>query len=339
MLCTEQSKALTGLLMPVQIGGLFLQGNLFLAPVAGYSDKAFRSICVDMGADFTYTEMVSSEALVRSSLKTAKLIERTENEKNYAVQLFGSNPSTMAEACKLIIEKYNPECIDINAGCPMQKINKSGAGAVLTGNPHTLFAVTKATVKAAECVNTPVTVKIRSGWSNEKLTWSEAATAAIEAGAKAITIHPRTRQQCYSGNADWNLIARLVELARPHNIPVFGSGDLFTPKDAKAMLEQTGCAGIMFARGAMGNPFIFRQTKQYLSTGEYEKISISKKLQTGLKELTLLCSDLGEERGCLEMRKRFAAYTKGIENGGKLRALLVKANTIGEYKEILSGYI
>lgn len=324
---------------PVNIGGLFLSGNVFLAPVAGYSDTAFRSICKNWGADFTYTEMVSSEALVRNSEKTNLLMVRAENETSYAVQIFGSAPEIMAKAAVIIAEKYLPECIDINAGCPMAKITKTGAGSALMNDIPALYNIVKLVNKEMEKYNIPVTIKIRSGFTNEKLNWKEAAQAAIDAGAKLITIHPRTRSQVYAGKADWNIIGELSEFAGTYNTPVFGSGDLFSPEDAKNMLETTGCSGIMFARGAMGNPFIFKQTRQLLTKGLYSEISMDKKIKTGFEELLLLCNEKGETQACREMRKRFAAYTKGIPNGSILREKLVTSNSIEEYKNILHEFI
>ena len=323
---------------PVTIGTLKLPGNIFLAPVAGYSDKSFRSICVDWGADFTYTEMVSSEAYVRSSTKTETLITRAHNEKRYAVQIFGANPEYMAETAIRILEKYKPECIDINAGCPMPKITKTGAGSALMRNPEKLYSVVQTVAKAIISRGSaiPITVKIRSGWSQNELTWKEAAFAAVEAGAAAITLHPRTCAQCYSGTANWDILAQLTALMRSR-IPVFGSGDLFTPEAARDMLSSTQCAGIMFARGAMGNPFIFQQTKELLCTGSYQEISPADKIKTARKELEQLCSEVGEQKACREMRKRFAAYTKGIDGGAKLREQLVRACSVKDYEIILQA--
>ncbi len=320
---------------PVKIGSLALNGNIFLAPVAGYSDKTYRSICKHWGADFTYTEMVSSEAFVRTSVKTEKLIESADNENQYAVQIFGSNPQNMAQTAIGIIEHYHPACIDINAGCPMPKITKTGAGSALMRNPQQLYKITKATVDAIRNTGIPVTVKIRSGWSQNELTWKKCAEAAIEAGAAALTIHPRTCSQCYSGKADWDIIASLTEILRGSHIPLFGSGDLFTPEDGANMLSYTKCAGIMFARGAMGNPFIFRQTQELLTTGTYENISIKEKIETGKTELHLLCEEEGEIRGCLHMRKRFTPYIKGIKDGARIREQIVRASSIAEYETIL----
>ena len=181
---------------PVSIGNINLKGNLFLAPVAGYSDAAFRSVCIENGAAFTYTEMVSAEALVRKNLKTEILMRRAYNESAYAVQIFGGDPQIMADAAQIVVEKTHCECIDINCGCPVPKIIKTGAGSALTRDPDRLFKVVEAVVGACKVVSTssttPVTVKIRSGWEQKQITWREAALAALEAGVSAITIHPRT---------------------------------------------------------------------------------------------------------------------------------------------------
>ena len=327
-----------------------LEGNLFLAPVAGYSDRAFRALCVDGGANFTYTEMVSSEALVRGSDKTECIMLRAENEQKYAVQIFGGDPETMANSIPLILEKADPDVIDINCGCPVHKVVKTGAGSSLTRAPEQLFKVVNAVVKSAlEAPNynssyknpIPVTVKIRSGWDSNNITWKEAALAAKEAGAGAITIHPRTRAQGYEGFSDWQILSELVELMQKQEnpIPVFGSGDIFTPEAARDMLTQTKCDGIMFARGAMGAPFVFQQTKDLLEKGSYEAIPFETSILAGLKELRILCVDKGESIACREMRKRFCAYTKGIEGGGVLRKDIVRAETIQDYDNIFNSLL
>lgn len=318
---------------PVKIGKLELNGNIFLAPVAGYSDRSFRSICVEHGAAFTYTEMVSAEALVRNNLKTEILMRRAENESAYAVQVFGGEPETVADGAKIILEKTNCECIDINCGCPVPKIIKTGAGSALTRDPERLYSVAKAVVQIAGDI--PVTVKIRSGWDENHITWKEAALAALDAGVSAITMHARTRAQGYEGKSDWSKIKELTALAAG-KIPIFGSGDLFTPEDAERMLSETGCDGIMFARGAMGNPFIFDKTIRLLMTGKYDEIPIQMRIETGFKELINLARDIGEKSACLEMRKRFCAYSKGMNGGAAIREKIVKAQTISDYKELFN---
>lgn len=317
----------------VKIGSLDLGGNVFLAPVAGYSDRAFRTVCIEHGASFTYTEMVSAEALVRGNGKTATLMNRADNEKAYAVQIFGGEPETMAHAAEIVLEKAKCDCIDINCGCPVPKIVKTGAGSSLTRNPEQLYAVVHAVVLAAGG-QVPVTVKIRSGWDDKTITWKEAADAAISAGVSAITMHPRTRAQGYEGKSDWTLLKALVERVNGR-IPVFGSGDLFKPEDAAAMITQTGVQAVMFARGAMGNPFIFTETRQLLETGRYDEITNAERIRTGFRELELLIADRGEENACKDMRKRFCAYTKGIHGGAELRMKLVHASSAQDYKEIL----
>lgn len=319
---------------PVKIGKLELSGNIFLAPVAGYSDRSFRSICVEHGAAFTYTEMVSAEALVRNNLKTEILMRRAENETAYAVQVFGGEPETVADGAKIILEKTNCECIDINCGCPVPKIIKTGAGSALTRDPERLYSVAKAVIQIAGDI--PVTVKIRSGWDENHITWKEAALAALYAGVSAITMHARTRAQGYEGKSDWSKIKELTALSAG-KIPIFGSGDLFTPEDAERMLSETGCDGVMFARGAMGNPFIFDKTIQLLTTGKYDDIPVQKRIETGFRELLNLSNDIGEKSACLEMRKRFCAYSKGMNGGAAIREKIVKAQTISDYKELFNS--
>ena len=319
---------------PVKIGKLELSGNIFLAPVAGYSDRSFRSICVEHGAAFTYTEMVAAEALVRNNLKTEILMRRAENETAYAVQVFGGEPETVADGAKIILEKTNCECIDINCGCPVPKIIKTGAGSALTRDPERLYSVAKAVVQIAGDI--PVTVKIRSGWDENHITWKEAALAALDAGVSAITMHARTRAQGYEGKSDWSKIKELTALTAG-KIPIFGSGDLFTPEDAERMLSETGCDGVMFARGAMGNPFIFDKTIQLLTTGKYDDIPVQKRIETGFRELLNLSNDIGEKSACLEMRKRFCAYSKGMNGGAAIREKIVKAQTISDYKGLFNS--
>lgn len=317
---------------PVKIENVSLKGNLFLAPVAGYSDSAFRSVCIENGACFTYTEMVSAEALVRKNLKTEILMHRAYNEKAYAVQIFGGEEDIMAKAARIVIEKTNCEVIDINCGCPVPKIIKTGAGSALTRDPDRLYKIAKAVVQA---VDVPVTVKIRSGWEQKQITWKEAAQAALEAGVSAITIHPRTRAQGYEGHSDWEIMKELVDFVGG-KIPVFGSGDLFKPEDARKMLEQTGADAVMFARGAMGNPFIFRDAVQLLTEGKYTPVPTEERIKTGFSELKRLVEETSEQHACLEMRKRFSAYSKGIEGGAAIRAKIVHASTVQDYIDIFS---
>lgn len=321
---------------PVKIGSLELKGNLFLAPLAGYSDQAFRSVCVRGGSCFEYSEMVSSEALTRGNDKTFDLMKKAPNEEHYAIQLFGGNPDIMADAAVLVTQKTDCDLIDINAGCPVPKVVKTGSGSSLTANPEQLYQVLS---KVVTKVNNserpvPVSVKIRSGWDDLHITYKEAADAALKAGVAAITMHPRTKTQGYEGFSNWDYLADLVTQVNGQ-IPVFGSGDIFKPEDAKRMLATTKVDGVMFARGAMGKPFIFRQTKEFIETGKYSEISLEERISAGFDELDILIAERGEKAACLEMRKRFCAYTKGIEHGGPIRLALIKACTRDDYHKIL----
>ena len=320
----------------VKIGDVELPGNLFLAPIAGYSDVVFRSLCVEEGASFTCTEMVSAEAFVRDSKKTVNLLKKAKNESFFSVQLFGSSSKVIAEAAKLIVGEYRPSCIDLNAGCPMKKITRTGAGSALLATPNKLYDVLKSLVDAMSHYDIPVTVKIRSGIKNAKPLWQEVAKLAVDAGVKAITIHPRTQEQCYSGKSDWQIISQLKQEVASYNVKVFGSGDLFSPHDAKQMFESTGCDAIMFARGAIGNPFIFRMTRSLLETGAYEEVSLKTRVECAKKELFLLSQIKGERLACLEMRKRCAPYIKGVSSASNLRKQLVKSSTLAEYENILN---
>ena len=330
----------------VKIGNVELDGNLFLAPIAGYSDRAFRSLCVECGAAMCTTEMVSAEALTRGSLKTEKLMERSPSEKVYAVQIFGGNADVMERAAVMVLEKTDCDCIDINGGCPVPKITKTGAGSVLTKEPERLFSIVKAVKESSieytslhpERGNVPVTIKIRSGWDSSNITWKECADAALKAGADAITIHARTKAQGYSGKADWEIQKRLVEFVAKR-IPVFGSGDAFNPETAKLMLEQTGVDAVMFARGAMGDPFLFRRTKQFLTEGKYETETPKERLEAGLRELKMNVAEHGEKAACMLMRKKFCAYSSGIKGGARLREQIVNSRSIKDYEELFKQFL
>ena len=345
---------------PVTIGSLKLDGNLFLAPVAGYSDRSFRSLCVEQGANFTFTELVSAEALWRNpghyglgpkeflttedtefhggknTLRTkpaaVSLVSRGANEPRYAIQLFGAEPEAIYKAA-LLLAPLKPEAVDINAGCPVPKVVRSGAGSALMKNPANLGRVVEAAVRASREAlgNAPVTIKMRSGWDSASKNYAECARIAVENGAAMISLHPRTRSQQYGGKSDWLRIADLVSRL---SAPVTGSGDLYTPEDARRMLEETGCAAVMFARGAMGNPFIFPATRSFLETGAWEPVPSSARMAACFRHLEMLSADIGERTACLEMRKQFCAYTKGMPGGAQVREQAVHAQTIEDYRKI-----
>jgi len=323
---------------PVRIGSYTTRGNLFLAPVAGYSDAAFRSVCADAGCDLAFTEMVSSEALTRGSMKTSVLLERAPNEPDYAVQLFGGDPATMARAALMVADRWQPAVIDVNCGCPVPKIIKTGAGSALMKDPPRIAAIVRA-MKAL--VATPVTVKIRLGWDDTSINYLDAAQAAVDGGASAITLHARTRAQGYSGKADRDAFFRLAELLP---VPVFASGDLFSASDALDILAAgvpagdevaggTGVAGVMFARGAMGDPFIFTRARAVLRGEPEPLISQTARLQAARRHFELSLGFYDERLACMEFRKQACSYLKGMPGGAELRARVIKCSSAADYED------
>ncbi|HTX72806.1 MAG TPA: tRNA dihydrouridine synthase DusB [Rectinemataceae bacterium] len=328
----------TPLFRGLRIGALELPGNLFLAPVAGYSDAAFRSVCIDQGAELCYTEMVSSEALTRDHPKTKELLGRAENETRLAVQLFGAKPEVLADAAVRLLA-WEPSLIDLNCGCPVPKIIRSGAGSALMRDSGRIGAIVRAMREALDAAGRselPVTVKIRSGWDAATISFREAADAAVEAGAAAVTLHARTKAQGYGGHADWSQIRELSE-ALP--VPVFGSGDVFSARDVQRMLRETGCAGVMIARGAMGNPFIFRETRDLLAGREPRRPGIEERAAVARRHLELSCRFLGERTACLEFRKQFCSYSRGTRSGAELRAEAVRCSTFAEFSAMLDRWV
>lgn len=318
---------------PIKIGNIIIPGNLFLAPLAGFTDKAFRSICISKGASFTFTEMVSAEALARNSEKTIKLMERAENEKLLGIQIFLPNAETAKRAIPELL-KANPTVIDINCGCPVPKVVKNGAGSALMRTPNVIQEIVKTFTGETDI---PVTVKFRTGWDLNSINYLDFAEAAVRGGASLLTMHGRTRSQGYSGEADWGSIKNLKS---KFDVPVIGSGNIFSVNDAKLILETTGINGVLFARGAMGNPYIFEETKQFLKTEKSPSIKkINIKIQTAWEHLSLAVKYKGEKTACREMKKQLCSYTKGYEGSAALRNRIVRAETLEEYKEIFKEYL
>ncbi len=296
----------------------------FLAPVAGYSDAAFRAVCAEMGAALCYTEMVSAEALVRGHKKTKILLERDPVEMAYAIQLFGANPATLAAAAEMV-SKYKPVVIDLNCGCPVPKIIKAGAGSALLRTPEKIGEIVRA---MRDATSIPISVKLRTGWDKDSINYLETAGAAIQAGACAVTLHGRTRTQGYLGQADWEAIRDLSARA---DVPVFGSGDVFSARAAIDMRARTGCAGVMIARGAIGNPFIFAELRESGDAGEIPSRRVAETME---HHLSLAVQRFGEKSACMEFRKHFCAYTKGLPSGAQLRARAVRCSTFEEFSQI-----
>jgi nifR3 family TIM-barrel protein len=312
-------------LAPLQAGALSLPGRLFLAPVAGYTDRAFRSVCAEWGADLCYTEMVSAEALCRDSAKTMELMARAEGERVYAIQLFGSEPARMARAASLAAG-FRPALIDVNAGCPVPKVTRAGAGSALMRAPGLIRDILRAMGSETDI---PLTVKFRLGWDASSVNFIEFAGQALEGGAAALCLHARTRAQGYSGKADWASIAALKR-AFP-DVPVFASGDILSPRDARRVFEETSCDGVMFARGAQGDPFIFTAAKRLMGEGLDWQPTGSERAATMLRHLDRAIGLYGEGLACIEFRKHFCAYAKGFAGVAALRREGVRASSRAEY--------
>ena len=313
-------------------------GFLSLGPMAGVTDMPFRILCKEQGADLIYTEMVSAKGIHYNNTNTKDMLIVDEKERPTALQLFGSEPEIMAETAKRI-EERNFVIFDINMGCPVPKVVNNGEGSAMMKDVKTASAVVSAVVKA---VKKPVTVKIRKGFAAGDANAPEFAKAMEEAGASAIAVHGRTREQYYSGKADWDIIAAVKQKV---SIPVIGNGDIFTPQDAEKMLRYTGCDGIMVARGAQGNPWIFKNIKQYFADKEkdgakevYGKPGFDEVYAMIVRHLKMLTELKGEWTAIREMRKHVAWYTEGFPYSAGLRRDINYCLTQEEILECLAGY-
>ena len=315
-----------------KIGNIELNGWACLAPMAGVSDLAYRVIAKKMGASLTTAEMVSAKGLYYRNEKTEEMLKIDSDEHPVALQLFGSDPDIMAWGAK-IMEQAGPDFIDINMGCPMQKVVKNGDGSALMKNIPLAAAVIRAMVKA---VQTPVTVKMRLGWSRDTLNAVELAQAAEEAGAAAITVHGRTREDFYTGKADWKEIQKVVDAVK---IPVIGNGDVTDGKSAKDLMEETGCAAVAIGRAAWGNPWIFREVNTYLETGEIiPPPSWEMRLQMARRHLHGLCLEKGEYAAVREMRAHASRYFHGLPKATALRQEIMKETTEKGFNDVLDSY-
>ena len=313
---------------------IFMRSRAALAPLAGVSNSVFRRICVGFGAQPVMTEMVSADGLLRmsSAKKTSRMLAFHDSERPIGFQLFGTDPDIMADAAQKALE-LRPDFIDINAGCPVKKVVTKGGGSALMRTPDLLGLIVGRVVSAS---SVPVTVKIRSGWDHANINAVTVARVCEDAGAHAVIVHPRTRSQGFSGQADWHIIRAVKEAVY---VPVIGSGDITAYGDARAMLGETGADGVMIGRSAMGNPWIFRQVKECLEGGEVsEEPGIDERLELALTQLDITAEEVSERFAVLNMRKFFGWYSRGARDGASFRREVFRAETIADVRLVVRRF-
>ncbi|MDA3734243.1 tRNA dihydrouridine synthase DusB [Niameybacter massiliensis] len=304
--------------------------NVFLAPMAGITDLPFRLICKEFGAGMVYTEMVSAKGLFYDSDRSKLLLSVEKEEHPVGAQLFGSDPKILSDMAKVVCES-DVDFIDINMGCPAPKITKNGEGSALLKRPELIGEIVYA---VANAIDKPLTVKIRKGFDDESINAVQVAKIIEQAGASVLTLHGRTREQFYSGVADWDIIKEVKDAI---NIPLVGNGDIRTPEDAKRMMDETGCDAVLIARAAQGNPWIFKRTVHYLETGELlPEPTLEERIPIILKHAEMLTAHKGDFIGIREMRTHLTAYVKGLHGATEFRRRLTQVESLDDIKHLLN---
>jgi tRNA-dihydrouridine synthase B len=315
----------------MNIGYLKLRNNVFLAPMAGITDLPFRTVVRSFGCGLAFTEMVSASGLIRRTEKTFRYLASSPADRPLGVQLFGCDPDTMANAVKVAVDR-GADLLDVNMGCPVKKVAKTGSGASLMKDPVRVAAILRAVREASSL---PLTVKIRAGWSARQVNALEIGQIAEECGVNAVILHPRTADQGFTGLSDWGLIAALKERLR---IPVIGSGDIRCPEDAARMLRETGCDGVMVGRGALGNPWIIANILSHLAGGGISAPSLAEREETIRRHLALAIDFYDEKIGTRDFRKHLLWYTKGLRGGAEFRRVAGRISDQASAWDALHNY-